>query len=66
MGIVFEHWLFVIAVVVVELAVLARIMLRPNRDPTSRLAWLFVVGAFPLLGIFAYCCLVKSALADAA
>lgn len=54
MGIIFVYSLIVIVIVVVELAVLARIMLRPNRDPASRLAWLFLVGVFPLLGIFAY------------
>lgn len=54
MSIILEYSLIAIAVIVVELAVLARIMLRPNRDPASRLAWLFVVGVFPLLGIVAY------------
>ena len=54
MSVVLEYSLITIAVILVELAVLARILLRPNRDPTSRLAWLFVVALFPLLGIFVY------------
>lgn len=38
----------------VTLAVMARIMLRPNRTPASRVAWLVVVGALPILGIVGY------------
>jgi len=37
-----------------ELAVIARILVRPHRDPASRIAWVMVVGALPLLGMFAY------------
>ena len=37
-----------------ELAVIARILLRPHRDPASRIAWVVVVGAVPLLGMLAY------------
>jgi cardiolipin synthase len=36
------------------LGVMARIMLRPNRAPASRIAWLVVVGALPVVGIVAY------------
>ena len=54
MSAVLEYSLITIAFILVELAVLARILLRPNRDPASRLAWLFVVGVFPLFGIFVY------------
>jgi cardiolipin synthase len=36
------------------LAVVARILLRPNRDPASRVAWIVVVGSIPLLGVLAY------------
>ena len=39
---------------VLELAVIARILLRPHRDPASRIAWVVVVGALPLLGMLAY------------
>jgi cardiolipin synthase A/B len=36
------------------LAVLARILLRPNRAPASRIAWVVVVGSVPLLGMLSY------------
>ena len=36
------------------LAVLARILLRPNRAPASRIAWVVVVGSVPLLGMLTY------------
>jgi len=51
----FHHSLIAIAIIVLlELAVVARILLRPHRDPASRIAWIVVVGALPLLGMFAY------------
>ena len=37
-----------------QLAVVARILLRPHRDPASRIAWMVVVGALPLVGMLAY------------
>ena len=33
---------------------MARILLRPHRDPASRIAWLVVVAAHQLLGMLAY------------
>jgi len=36
------------------LVVVARILLRPNRDPASRIAWIVVVTALPLAGILTY------------
>jgi cardiolipin synthase len=51
----FHHSLIVIAIIALsELAVIARILLRPHRDPASRIAWMVVVVALPLLGMFAY------------
>ena len=41
-------------VTLLELAVIARILLRPHRDPASRIAWVVVVGVFPLFGMLAY------------
>lgn len=47
--------LFAIAVVaLLQLAVIARILLRPHRNPASRIAWMVVVGVLPLLGMLAY------------
>jgi cardiolipin synthase len=36
------------------LAVVGRILLRPNRDPASRIAWIVVVAALPLVGVVTY------------
>ncbi len=38
----------------VELVVLVRVMLRPHREPASRIAWVAVILALPLLGVIAY------------
>src|SRR5208282_4120805 len=54
MTFVFHYWLVTTAHVVIELAVMARILLRPHRDPASRIAWLVVVAVVPVLGILAY------------
>lgn len=39
---------------VVEVAVIIRVMLRPHREPSSRIAWVAVVTAMPVIGILAY------------
>ena len=50
-----HHSLLAIAfVTLLELAVIARILLRPHRDPASRIAWVVVVGLLPGLGMLAY------------
>jgi cardiolipin synthase len=38
----------------VELAVVLRIMLRPHRTPSSRIAWIVVVAVVPVAGVIAY------------
>jgi len=51
----FQHSLLGFALVaLLELAVIVRILLRPHRDPASRIAWMVVVAAIPLLGMLAY------------
>ena len=40
--------------VLVELALIARVLLRPNRQPASRIAWVAVIAGLPMLGILAY------------
>jgi cardiolipin synthase len=35
-------------------ALIVRVLLRPHRDPASRIAWVVVIVALPVLGIFAY------------
>src|ERR1700757_1684732 len=50
-----RHSLLAIALItLLELVVIARILLRPHRDPASRIAWMVVVGALPLLGMLGY------------
>lgn len=43
-----------ILIVALKLAVMARILLRPHRDPASRIAWMILVATFPLLGVLLY------------
>ena len=40
--------------IVAELAVLARAVLRPHRDPTARLAWVIAIIIAPVVGMVAY------------
>jgi cardiolipin synthase len=50
-----HHSLLAIALVtLLELPVIVRILLRPHRDPASRIAWVVVVGVLPLWGMLAY------------
>ena len=37
-----------------QIAFVVRVLLRPHREPASRIAWVVVVLALPLLGILAY------------
>ena len=49
------HSILALAIITpIELAVFVRILLRPHRDPASRIAWIVVVGVLPLFGILAY------------
>ena len=43
-----------VAHLVIEVVVILRVMLRPHREPASRIAWVAVVAAVPLLGALAY------------
>ena len=38
----------------VQAAVIVRVLLRPHRDPASRIAWVVVIAALPVIGIIAY------------
>jgi cardiolipin synthase len=38
----------------VHLAVIARVILRPHREPASRIAWIVVIIVLPVIGIVAY------------
>jgi cardiolipin synthase len=43
-----------IFLVSIHLAVMARAILRPHRDPSSRIAWVVVIAVVPVLGVIAY------------
>ena len=43
-----------IVLALVEAAILVRAILRPHREPASRIAWAVVIVALPLVGIMAY------------
>src|SRR4051812_15225442 len=42
------------AFLLVHLAVIARVIMRPHREPASRIAWIVVIIVFPVIGILAY------------
>src|SRR3954451_5458674 len=42
------------AFLLVHLAVIARVILRPHREPASRIAWIVVIIVVPVIGILAY------------
>ena len=46
--------LLTVGLALLELAAIVRILLRPHRDPASRVAWVVVVGVVPVVGIVAY------------
>jgi cardiolipin synthase len=39
---------------VIELALIIRVILRPHREPASRIAWVAVITVLPVVGIVAY------------
>ena len=43
-----------VLIVLADVAILARVLLRPHREPASRVAWAVVIIALPLAGIIAY------------
>src|SRR5437763_11175712 len=43
-----------VALGLAEAAVLIRAILRPHREPASRIAWAVVIVALPIVGILAY------------
>jgi cardiolipin synthase len=40
--------------ILIQIALIMRVLLRPHREPASRIAWIVVIVAFPVLGILAY------------
>lgn len=48
------HLVFGALVLFAELIVLARAILRPNREPAARLAWVTIIIVAPIVGMIAY------------
>ena len=46
--------MFIILHVLIQIALIVRVLLRPHREPASRIAWIVVIIAVPVLGILAY------------
>jgi cardiolipin synthase len=44
----------IIALAFLEVLVIARVLLRPHRDPASRMAWILLIAAAPAVGMLAY------------
>lgn len=40
--------------ILIQFAFIARVLLRPHREPASRIAWMVVILVLPVLGILAY------------
>lgn len=40
--------------IAIEVALIVRVMTRPHRDPASRIAWVVVIVALPIIGMLAY------------
>ena len=48
------HLVLTAIILVIELAVLVRAILRPHREPASRLAWVIIIVVAPIVGTLAY------------
>ncbi len=46
--------IFYASLFLLELAFIARAILRPNRQPAARIAWVVVIGVLPIIGILLY------------
>jgi len=49
-----EMTLAYIGIGLLELIVIVRVLLRPNRDSASRIAWVVVIAVIPVAGMLAY------------
>lgn len=48
----------------IQLAVIVRAILRPHRDPSSRIAWVVIIAAVPALGTVAYLLLGETSIGE--
>ena len=51
---IFVGTIFMTLHILIQIACILRVLLRPHRDPASRIAWIVVIIALPMLGIIAY------------
>src|SRR5687767_3492762 len=59
------HLAFTLFLIAAELAVLARAILRPNREPAARLAWVLFIIVAPIAGMVIYLLLGEARLSQA-
>ncbi len=46
--------MFLILNALIQIGLIVRVLLRPHREPASRIAWIVVIVTVPVLGIVAY------------
>jgi cardiolipin synthase len=51
---IFIGTIFMTLHILIQIAFIVRVLLRPHRDPASRIAWIVVIISLPVLGILAY------------
>ncbi len=54
LSVLHQSLIAILAMALLEIAVIARVLLRPHRDPASRIAWVLLIGVLPLFGMLAY------------
>src|SRR6187549_2337280 len=50
----YDTWIGLIVHLAIQTVLIVRVMLRPHREPASRIAWVAVIAALPVIGILAY------------
>jgi len=50
----YATWIGLIVHLAIQTLLIVRVMLRPHREPASRIAWVAVIAALPVIGILAY------------
>jgi cardiolipin synthase len=50
----FAGAIFLTLHILIQIGIVVRVLLRPHREPASRIAWILVIIALPVLGILAY------------
>ena len=58
-GYSFFYRLEALLLFLIHLAVIARVILRPHREPASRIAWIVMIIALPVVGMIAYLFLAR-------